>query len=741
MRMRPQIVLLALLLVFGFAAIAQQEQSEDALNDSLARQLNNCSQEDLLNLPLEELMQMVNALKLQSIEELYELVLNPVITTASKKAEDRFDSPLSTSVISRAQIEAAGVTSIPEALRLLPGLIVREKTNGNYDVHIRGNDNVPPGKLLFDAENTLTLVMIDNRPVYSYLQGGTLWEALGVSLEEVDRIEVVAGPASALYGPNAVSGVIHILTRRTAADDQQFESRVEAGNVGAFKAYMGSGFAVDSNLSFRISGSYSHRDRFQDHYLSLVDYQYHPSSTLDQLISRPEHRYPDTQLAFNKMIFNFCGQYRPRKNVVLDLSGGLQESQAQTIYLDINNLALTRRESRTQFARAALNWGGLKSQVAYHWGMQDNAYGFYGYKFNIKNVNALLEYKLEGQRGVLEPGISFSRSVYSDTPYLETQWPGSGLLNGSPVISNVAAYVRGEYRPSPHWRLVGALRNDQYNEPQKGSWSYQVAAVYQFDPNSLMRAVVSKANRGPFMYDFHGDFTGYQLTQEGYTTSDHYEHNPHLKLVTMNMIELGYRHRIRKNLHSDIAFFYSRATDFSGIVSQTDTVGNTIHTSSTKTNLSVVAQQVGTSFQLSAVPSSRFRISVFGTAQLTLLSEFSVPFNYNYSNTQTDLIAQTDFYHRSTPAFYGGANVTYAPKKRFRFNTNLYYISKQSFFSVDGITAIAGKPLLNAVASYAFSPWAEIYVNARNVLNIQSIEYSFADENRALYLVGLKVGF
>src|SRR5687768_7144471 len=123
-------------------------------------------------------------------------LLNVKIVSVSKSAESLFDAPLSASVLTKEDILKSGATSIMEALRLVPGLIVREQTNGNYDIHLRGMDNVPNAP--FDlTSNTTTLVMVDNRPIYSYLMGGTFWETLPVSLHDVEKIEVVRGPAAA----------------------------------------------------------------------------------------------------------------------------------------------------------------------------------------------------------------------------------------------------------------------------------------------------------------------------------------------------------------------------------------------------------------------------------------------------------------------------------------------------------------------------------------------------------------
>ena len=140
------------------------------------------------------------------------------IESASKKKESLFDAPLSTTVLTAMGIENSGATSIPELLRLVPGLIVREKTNGNYDVHIRGNDNIQSG--VVNSTNTKTLVMIDNRIVYNYFQGGTFWETLPISVDDIEKIELIRGPASALFGPNAVTGVINIITKKAEGNNK-----------------------------------------------------------------------------------------------------------------------------------------------------------------------------------------------------------------------------------------------------------------------------------------------------------------------------------------------------------------------------------------------------------------------------------------------------------------------------------------------------------------------------------------
>ena len=140
-----------------------------------------------------------------------------VIEAITKTPEVLFEAPLDVSVLQHDEIIDSGATSIPEALRLVPGMIVREQSPGNYDVHLRGFDNATVNSMLPFPSNAITLVMIDYRIVYNHFASGTFWDTLPVDINNVKRIEVIRGPSSALYGPNAVAGVINIVTTQPEA--------------------------------------------------------------------------------------------------------------------------------------------------------------------------------------------------------------------------------------------------------------------------------------------------------------------------------------------------------------------------------------------------------------------------------------------------------------------------------------------------------------------------------------------
>jgi iron complex outermembrane receptor protein len=110
-------------------------------------------------------------------------------------------------VLTGDDIRRSGVTTIPEALRLVPGVEVARIDGSKWSVGIRGF-----GTRLSRS----VLVLIDGRTVYTPLFAGTYWEVQDTLLEDIDRIEVIRGPGGTIWGPNAVDGVINIITKRTS---------------------------------------------------------------------------------------------------------------------------------------------------------------------------------------------------------------------------------------------------------------------------------------------------------------------------------------------------------------------------------------------------------------------------------------------------------------------------------------------------------------------------------------------
>ncbi|MGH9716647.1 MAG: TonB-dependent receptor plug domain-containing protein [Candidatus Acidiferrales bacterium] len=166
------------------------------------------------------------------------------MTSVTKEPAEVWKTAAAVYVITQQAIERSGVTNIPEALRLAPGVEVARIDSNTWSIGIRG----------FGSNLTRNvLVLIDGRSVYSTLLAGTYWEAQNVPLNDIDRIEVIRGPGGTIWGPNAVDGVINIITK-SSKDTQGEVVRVGGGNVDEGDATAQYGGRNSNDLSYRVYG-------------------------------------------------------------------------------------------------------------------------------------------------------------------------------------------------------------------------------------------------------------------------------------------------------------------------------------------------------------------------------------------------------------------------------------------------------------------------------------------------------
>ncbi|EAY31849.1 TonB-dependent receptor plug domain-containing protein [Microscilla marina] len=255
------------------------------------------------------------------------------IVSASKKSERLFEAPLAASVITREEIIASGATSVIEALRLVPGVMVRETNNGNYSVHIRGLDYVPAYAALIDANVTQTtsLVMIDYRPVYNHLNGGIFWDLLPIDIQDLERIEVVRGPASTLYGANAVSGVIHFITRKKSSyKDLDVSLSSQTGTMNTLLLNTMIGYRLNPKLNFQLSSNYQNRER-ENLYFDDLSNDYVPLDSILPDAQLRETTSPNPGISLQKYGLNAYLNYQPSSEVSFDLSAGFSNNVAHRV--------------------------------------------------------------------------------------------------------------------------------------------------------------------------------------------------------------------------------------------------------------------------------------------------------------------------------------------------------------------------------------------------------------------------
>ncbi|MBN1141147.1 MAG: TonB-dependent receptor [Deltaproteobacteria bacterium] len=181
-----------------------------------------------------------------SIEELMEIE----ITSAAKMPQQLSKAAAAIFVITAADIRRSGVTSIPEVLRMAPGLQVARIDSNRWAISSRGFNDLFANKLL---------VLIDGRTVYSPLYSGVHWDVQDTLLEDIERIEVIRGPGAALWGANAVNGVINILTKN-ARDTQGGLVTAGAGTEERGFGGLRYGGSLGEKGHYRVWGNYSNRD-------------------------------------------------------------------------------------------------------------------------------------------------------------------------------------------------------------------------------------------------------------------------------------------------------------------------------------------------------------------------------------------------------------------------------------------------------------------------------------------------
>jgi iron complex outermembrane receptor protein len=184
-----------------------------------------------------------------SLEELKDVV----IVSASKKPEIVSNTAAAVYVITQEDIRRSGVTSIPEALRLAPGVHVARITATEWAINIRGLNSQFARNLL---------VLIDGRSVYTHVFSGVFWDIQDTVLNDIDRIEVVRGPGAAVWGANAVNGVINIITKK-AAQTQGGETVVLAGSQEQL-ASVRYGGTLKNQAYYRVYGKFFNRGDLSD---------------------------------------------------------------------------------------------------------------------------------------------------------------------------------------------------------------------------------------------------------------------------------------------------------------------------------------------------------------------------------------------------------------------------------------------------------------------------------------------
>lgn len=187
---------------------------------------------------------------LEALDDISFEELGNIVTSVSKRPEDPFRSAAAITVITQEDIRLSGVTHIAELMRMVPGLQVAQVGSGDWAISSRGFNDQFANKLL---------VVIDGRTIYTPLFSGVYWDVQDVVLEDIERIEVIRGPGAALWGANAVNGVINILTKKAEQTQGVYVSQLIGTEDKTITAGRYGG-AVGDDLFYRAYAKYAEHD-------------------------------------------------------------------------------------------------------------------------------------------------------------------------------------------------------------------------------------------------------------------------------------------------------------------------------------------------------------------------------------------------------------------------------------------------------------------------------------------------
>lgn len=179
-----------------------------------------------------------------------ETLMDIEVTSVSRRAQRLSDSAASVYVLTTEDIRRSGASTIPDVLRLVPGLHVGQMDSNKWSVSVRGFSGRFANKLL---------VLVDGRSVYTALFSGVFWNLVTVPLDDIERIEIVRGPGATLWGANAVNGVINIITRSSAVT-QGGQITASTGTTDLGQTSVRYGGTIGTNATYRVDGGGMYRD-------------------------------------------------------------------------------------------------------------------------------------------------------------------------------------------------------------------------------------------------------------------------------------------------------------------------------------------------------------------------------------------------------------------------------------------------------------------------------------------------
>jgi len=455
-----------------------------------------------------------------------EEVMNTQIYSASKRPEKISETAASVYVITAEDIAKSGVTSIPEALRMVPGIDVARTNANTWAISIRGFNTQFSNKLL---------VLIDGRSVYTPLFSGVYWDSQDYVLDDIDRIEVIKGPGGTLWGANAVNGVINIITKEARKTQGSYASETMSTNGDNSTEVRYGGKTSDIDF-YRVYGKYTNTDSLPN---SVTGANNHDDWSKGQAGFRYDFRNS------NYDALTFQGDFFDgKKEYPFALPTG---SPPFTSGLLTN--------SGFQGANMMLKWNILSDKFK----TDIKAYTDY----TTRNESPVLQQSIETQDIDVQTQYDYGRNSFiggAEARFISYNLINSQYISYAPSESSVSilsTFLQDKITLVPNKVFLTLGSKFDYNDYTDFGVEPNARLSYQIDEHNSVWAAVSQAIRTPTM----GENSFTNLTPPGPPLGViSIVGNPSYGSENLTAYEMGYRGDISKNAFFDISTFYNEYT-------------------------------------------------------------------------------------------------------------------------------------------------------------------------------------
>jgi iron complex outermembrane receptor protein len=335
------------------------------------------------------------------------------VISASLKPSAIREAPATVYVVTSDDIRTSGAQTIPDALRTVPGVDVMETRAHQSEVSIRG---------LNKALNNRTLVLLDGKTVLNGFFDYVTWESIPVTMEEIDRIEVVEGPASSMYGANAVSGVINIITKTP----EQLKGGVVSYSGGTANAHSGTALYGDrvGKADYKLGIGASVGNGFQNE---------------GALSSQADKVHASAGYDFSK-------------DSRLSVSGGLTKMNTQTTTgspgsaYDTGYTGFLRTDYRFEETRVRAFWNRGVGSLNRFSGLHDPAYAYDTYDLDLQHSLSL----------------PFGQDLVVGGNYRRNSMATGLYQSGQQSQDLWSAYMEDQWKPLERWTFAASARLDRH---------------------------------------------------------------------------------------------------------------------------------------------------------------------------------------------------------------------------------------------------------------------------------------